>query len=271
MWIGFNYKDIEVGDEFIVTEQRRYGQSQFSKRKVTRVTDNFFWLDDGKRYSRSYGYQHGTDSRISAKRFDLDEWNDLVESQQKLEAKQSSEERKKELEELSAREDFGCAHITDDGAQEILRGLRLHIGLAKKRTAQTLEAASKSTTASPWPLFHNLRDEDDWANFRQAINQADIFIDLHHQLVELFDGFDEGVEFKFELRGREIMMSKDRGTDPKDLLLAKLRTVLMRFICEFLEARRPEPGQRGIIETLMNITDDKWSTFGYRFSEVKES
>lgn len=273
MWIGYEYREISKSDEFIVEYHSRHSHS-FQRANVTRVTETSFWLSMDmslgvKRFTRSMGRMVG-DSNYRATPFDKEKWDELVAQRKRTDEQKSQKDRKAELEELERREDFGCAHITDKNAQYLLRELRLFILSSRDNIEGVMKSAGECTIESPWPLYHQFRDSRDHEQFITHVRRADLFVEIHAGLVSTVDEFQRGAEFKFECGGHEQIMSEAAGTSLSALMLAKLRSDLLRLVGNFIQQNRPEIGQREILEALMNVADWKWSSFGFRFNEVKD-
>lgn len=262
MWIGYEYRNVAIGDEMIVEESRRWGNGDlFSRGKVTKVSNNYFWLGS-KRYTRSMGRQHG-DQQVRAYPFDQEKWDEMIERKEKAKQVKSQEERKRELEELQRREDFGCSHITDEDAQKVLGALRFYVNGGRKKVSDVIAAAGEATPEKPWPLYHQFRDARDHEQFITNVRVSDMFADMHQRLVGTAEAFEDGTTFEVRTDGETKVMSKAAGTKLAYVLKRELRSICAREANRYIESNCNEVGQKHLLSCLMNVADWKYSSFGW--------
>lgn len=253
-WVGYEYRDLKVGDEMIVEYRTRFNDSH-QRVKVEKLTETSFWAG-GHRYTRSWGRRHG-DQNYRCVPFTQERWNDLENHRKAKEREAAKKNSEAEQREIDSRIEFGCDHIKDEEAQKILRELRNRVYSSQAYIQRVVETCGQTTVEKPWPLYHQMRDGDH-ERYITAVQQYDMCRELHHRLVETADAFEQGQSFDLKRFGTESVLSKANGTKLSFLIKHEFRALVLRRLMEFIHTSRPRVGDREVIDGLMEACGLRW-------------
>lgn len=253
-WVGYEYRDLKVGDEVIVERSTRW-TNEHRRAKITKISETSFWVGS-QRFTRSWGRMHG-DQSTRAHIFSQEKWNEL-ESRRKSREREEKNKRNAAAEaEQAIRIEYCCDHITDEATQTLLGNLRARITASQSYISRVLDRTNEATPEKPWPLYHAMRDGDH-ERFLTSVSQYDICRDIHYRLVQTADAFEDGQRFSLSIMGQKAELSKAAGTTLSFVVKHEFRAIVMRMLQEFLRSSRPEVGRREIIDGLMDACGLKY-------------
>lgn len=284
MYIGSQYENINIGDEFVVWEPRYRGGEYTRVRKVVKVTATQFTLEPeiakedqteetpagmtkNERFLRSTGVKIGSGDRWRARRAvpaTEKMMKEVAEYQANAQKAENDAAAKARAEETALREKYGATDISDEAVQKkYLRPLRTIAEQSEKTIAYYMKEF-EDAELKPENLRHYARRMERAVKGREifvAMDLKEMILEDNERLIKMLLEFYTGT--RFEVDGEEIASGEELA---KAFLTYQLQREESRFFNYGIDGVDSRTiAQHKYISELRTIVGTQ-----YNYSAVKE-